>query len=104
MTRPCPSTLSEAGFLLSVKRMTPLGTISLFFEKSLAAVFAAQSDLPAAVWWGAAIGILFSGMMVWVAAWLRKKVLLPGVGHGSAEERPDQVNELFLDFLGQMES
>jgi pimeloyl-ACP methyl ester carboxylesterase len=30
---------------------------------------------------------------------LRKKVLLPGVGHSAAEERVDQVNELLLDFL-----
>ncbi|WP_256735000.1 alpha/beta hydrolase [Variovorax sp. dw_954] len=32
---------------------------------------------------------------------LQKKVLLPGVGHGAAEERPDQVNELLLGFLAQ---
>ncbi len=30
---------------------------------------------------------------------LRKKVLLPGVGHSAAEERADQVNELLLEFL-----
>lgn len=30
---------------------------------------------------------------------LRKKVLLPGVGHSAAEERVDQVNALLLDFL-----
>jgi pimeloyl-ACP methyl ester carboxylesterase len=35
---------------------------------------------------------------------LLKKVLLPGVGHSAAEERPDQVNELLLDFLGQLGS
>ncbi|PYY67596.1 alpha/beta hydrolase [Pseudomonas jessenii] len=34
---------------------------------------------------------------------LRKKVLLPGVGHSAAEESPDQVNELLLEFLEQME-
>ena len=34
---------------------------------------------------------------------LRKKVLLPGVGHSAAEERPDQVNELLLEFLEQLE-
>ena len=33
---------------------------------------------------------------------LRKKVLLPGVGHSAAEERPDQVNELLLEFLEQL--
>jgi len=33
---------------------------------------------------------------------LRKKVLLAGVGHSAAEERPDQVNELLLDFLSQL--
>ena len=32
---------------------------------------------------------------------LRKKVLLPGVGHSAAEERPGQVNELLLEFLAQ---
>ena len=35
---------------------------------------------------------------------LWKKVLLPGVGHSAAEERPDQVNELLLDFLEHLES
>jgi pimeloyl-ACP methyl ester carboxylesterase len=35
---------------------------------------------------------------------LRKKTLLPGVGHSAAEERPDQVNELLLDFLRQLGS
>jgi len=34
---------------------------------------------------------------------LRKKVLLPGVGHSAAEERPDQVNQLLLEFLAQLE-
>jgi pimeloyl-ACP methyl ester carboxylesterase len=34
---------------------------------------------------------------------LRKKILLPGVGHSAAEERADQVNELLLEFLGQLE-
>ena len=34
---------------------------------------------------------------------LRKKVLLPGVGHAAAEERVDQVNELLLEFLEQLE-
>jgi pimeloyl-ACP methyl ester carboxylesterase len=31
---------------------------------------------------------------------LRKKILLPGVGHSAAEERADQVNALLLEFLG----
>ena len=35
---------------------------------------------------------------------LRKKVLLPGVGHGAAEESADQVNALLLEFLGQLPS
>ena len=35
---------------------------------------------------------------------LRKKVLLPGVGHSAAEERPDQVNELLLEFLEQIDA
>ena len=34
---------------------------------------------------------------------LGKKVLLSGVGHSAAEERPDQVNELLVAFLGQLE-
>jgi pimeloyl-ACP methyl ester carboxylesterase len=34
---------------------------------------------------------------------LRKKVLLPGVGHSAAEERPDQVNELLLEFLQHLQ-
>lgn len=33
---------------------------------------------------------------------LRKKVLLPGVGHSAAEESPEEVNELLLEFLGQL--
>ena len=33
---------------------------------------------------------------------LPKKVLLPGVGHSAAEERPDQVNELLVEFLEQL--
>ena len=33
---------------------------------------------------------------------LRKKILLPGVGHSAAEERADKVNELLLEFLGQL--
>jgi len=33
---------------------------------------------------------------------LRKKVLLPGVGHSAAEESADQVNALLLEFLGQL--
>ncbi|WP_213956431.1 alpha/beta hydrolase [Variovorax sp. dw_954] len=33
---------------------------------------------------------------------LRKKVMLPGVGHSAAEERPDQVNDLLLEFLEQL--
>ena len=35
---------------------------------------------------------------------LRKKVLLPGVGHSAAEESPAQVNELLLEFLEQFMS
>ena len=34
---------------------------------------------------------------------LWKKVLLPGVGHSAAEESPDQVNELLVEFLEQLE-
>jgi pimeloyl-ACP methyl ester carboxylesterase len=34
---------------------------------------------------------------------LQKKVLLPGVGHSAAEERPDEVNVLLVDFLTQLE-
>lgn len=34
---------------------------------------------------------------------LRKKVLLPGVGHSAAEEEADQVNELILHFLKHAE-
>ena len=34
---------------------------------------------------------------------LRKKVLLPGVGHSAAEESVDQVNALLLEFLEQLE-
>jgi len=34
---------------------------------------------------------------------LRKKVLLPGVGHSAAEESADQVNELLVEFLEQLE-
>jgi pimeloyl-ACP methyl ester carboxylesterase len=33
---------------------------------------------------------------------LRKKVLLPGVGHSAPEESVEPVNELLLEFLGQM--
>jgi len=32
---------------------------------------------------------------------LRKKVMLPGVGHSAAEESVDHVNELLLEFLEQ---
>ncbi|MBV7523481.1 MULTISPECIES: alpha/beta hydrolase [unclassified Pseudomonas] len=35
---------------------------------------------------------------------LRKKVLLPGVGHSAAEESPALVNELLLEFLEQLMS
>ena len=35
---------------------------------------------------------------------LWKKVLLSGVGHSAAEERPDQVNDLLVDFLGLLEN
>jgi pimeloyl-ACP methyl ester carboxylesterase len=34
---------------------------------------------------------------------LRKKVLLPGVGHSAAEESADQVSELLLEFCSQLE-
>lgn len=34
---------------------------------------------------------------------LRKKVLLPGVGHSAAEESVERVNELLLEFLAQLE-
>ena len=34
---------------------------------------------------------------------LRKKVLLPGVGHSAAEESVDQVSELLMEILGQLE-
>ncbi|SPA16026.1 putative enzyme, alpha/beta hydrolase catalytic domain [Cupriavidus taiwanensis] len=34
---------------------------------------------------------------------LRKKVLLPGVGHSAPEESVEQVNALLLEFLGQLE-
>jgi pimeloyl-ACP methyl ester carboxylesterase len=30
---------------------------------------------------------------------LRKKVLLPGVGHDAPEEKPEAVNRLLLEFL-----
>ncbi len=33
---------------------------------------------------------------------LRKKVLLEGVGHSAAEERPEAVNELLLAFLAEL--
>jgi len=33
---------------------------------------------------------------------MRKKVLLPGVGHSAAEESVDLVNELLLEFLSQL--
>jgi len=34
---------------------------------------------------------------------LRKKTMLPGVGHGAPEESVEQVNELLLEFLAQLE-
>jgi pimeloyl-ACP methyl ester carboxylesterase len=34
---------------------------------------------------------------------LRKKLLLPGVGHDAPEEAPDTVNELLLEFLEQLD-
>ncbi|MGW8462497.1 alpha/beta fold hydrolase [Pseudomonas sp. CLCA07] len=34
---------------------------------------------------------------------LRKKVLLPGVGHAAAEETPEQINALLLEFLEQLD-
>ncbi len=30
---------------------------------------------------------------------LRKKVLLPGTGHWTQQERPDEVNNLLIEFL-----
>jgi pimeloyl-ACP methyl ester carboxylesterase len=30
---------------------------------------------------------------------LRKKLLLPGVGHDAPEEAPDKVNDLLLEFM-----
>lgn len=33
---------------------------------------------------------------------LRKKVMLPGVGHAAAEEQPSKVNELLLEFLHEL--
>lgn len=33
---------------------------------------------------------------------LRKKTLLPGVGHSAAEEQPEVVNRMLLDFLGEL--
>ena len=35
---------------------------------------------------------------------LRKKVLLPGVGHSAAEEQPEQINALLLEFFEQVDS
>jgi pimeloyl-ACP methyl ester carboxylesterase len=35
---------------------------------------------------------------------LRKKVLLPGVGHSAAEERPEQVNAFLIEFLDQLDN
>jgi len=34
---------------------------------------------------------------------LRRKVLLPGVGHSAPEESADQVNQLLIEFLGPLE-
>ena len=33
---------------------------------------------------------------------LRGKVLLPGIGHWTQQERPDQVNRLIIDFLDEL--
>jgi len=33
---------------------------------------------------------------------LAEEVLLPGVGHSAAEERPDEVNELLTEFLAEL--
>ena len=33
---------------------------------------------------------------------LRKKVLLPGAGHWIPQERPIQVNDLLIEFLGSL--
>ncbi|MDT4850719.1 Epoxide hydrolase A [compost metagenome] len=35
---------------------------------------------------------------------LRKKVMLPGVGHSAAEEDPEQVNALLIEFLAQLDN
>ncbi|MNT00782.1 hypothetical protein D3C72_1352260 [compost metagenome] len=35
---------------------------------------------------------------------LRKKVLLPGVGHSAAEEKPEQINALLLEFFEQLDN
>jgi len=35
---------------------------------------------------------------------LRKKVLLPGVGHSAAEEDPEQVNAMLIEFLTQLDN
>ncbi len=33
---------------------------------------------------------------------LRKKVLLPGAGHWIQQERPDEVNDLLIEFLASL--
>lgn len=48
------------------------------------------------------VGDLYDQLDVYLPG-LRKKVLLSGVGHSAAEESVEQVNELLLEFLGQLE-
>jgi pimeloyl-ACP methyl ester carboxylesterase len=33
---------------------------------------------------------------------LRKKVLVPGAGHWIQQERPNEVNDLFIEFLASL--
>ena len=48
------------------------------------------------------IRTVYDRLETWLPG-LRKKVLLPGVGHGAVEESVDQVNALLLEFLEQLE-
>ena len=48
------------------------------------------------------IRTVYDRLETWLPG-LRKKVLLPGVGHSAAEESVDQVNALLLEFLEQLE-
>jgi PAS domain S-box-containing protein len=47
---------------------------SLLIGKRFATVLAVEGDLAPAVWWGAAGGVLFSGLSLWAALWLRAKL------------------------------